>query len=52
VIFAALGTCAVLMLIALVAVVVDSEKPLPKPRPDERNWGINYTTDFRKWSKK
>jgi hypothetical protein len=51
-IFAALGTCAVIVLIGVVCLICASEKDgLPRPRHDERNWSINYMTDFKRWTR-
>jgi len=49
-IIAALGTCAVLFLVMVVCLIAQNEKPLPRPRADERSWSINYMTDFKRWS--
>lgn len=48
--FALFGTLALLMLIGGLCWIVENEKPLKEPRPDERNWSINYMTDFKRWS--
>lgn len=28
----------------------DKRRPLPKPWKDERDWSINYMTDFKRWT--
>lgn len=30
----------------------DKRQPLPKTPKDERNWSINYMTDFKRWTER
>lgn len=49
---AAMLTFSLLALIGFLFALADHDKPLPKPRADERSWSINYMTDFKRWTEK
>ena len=47
-IIAALGTCAVLLLVMVVCLIAQNEKPLPRPRADERDWQGAFMRDWKR----
>ena len=38
----------------VIHLMCDHERSKPPPRPafDERNWSINYMTDFKRWTER
>lgn len=47
-----LTICGLFVLVMVVCLICKADEKLPPPKSDERNWGINYTTDFKRWTER